>query len=120
MRLLADENIPLPSVDALVEAGFDVLCVARESPGVTDRSVLARARAERRLLVTFDRDFGELIFARGVPGVPGVIFLRFAPRSPTEPAELLAGIAARPGLTFDGRFTMVDRDHVRQRQLLIG
>ena len=86
MRLRADETVPLPSVDLLVSAGYDVVSISRESPGASNPSVLARARAEDRLLVTFDRDFGELVFARGVSAFPGVIFLRFVPRSPTESA----------------------------------
>jgi hypothetical protein len=69
------------------------------------------------LVITFDREFGELVFARGSSGFPGVILLRFVPQSPMEPAELLADLAARPGLTFVGRSTVVDREHVRQRPL---
>lgn len=117
MRLLADENIPLPTVDALRAAGCDVASIAREASGAPDPHVLERARLERRLLVTFDRDFGELVFARGSSGGSGVILLRFVPRTPLEPAELLLALVAEPGFTFDGYFTVVDRDHVRQRAL---
>jgi predicted nuclease of predicted toxin-antitoxin system len=117
LRFLADENVPLPSVDALRAAGHDVNSVSRESPGAADSRVLDQAQREDRLLITFDRDFGELVFARGASGFPGVIFLRFVPRSPTEPAELLAELAARPGLLFVGFFTVMDRGHLRQRAL---
>lgn len=109
--------MPLPSVDALRAAGHDVISVSRESPGAADPHVLEQARREERLLITFDRDFGELVFARGASGFPGVIFLRFVPRSPIEPAELLVELAARPGLTFAGFFTVMDRGHLRQRAL---
>jgi len=117
VRFLADENVPLPSADALRAAGHDAASISRESPGVPDPRIPERAHREDRLVITFDRDFGELVFARGSSGFPGVIFLRFVPQSPTEPAELLADLAARPGLTFVGRFTVVDREHVRQRPL---
>jgi predicted nuclease of predicted toxin-antitoxin system len=65
VRFLADENVPLPSVDALSAAGHDVVWVARETPGLADPRVLDQARRENRILITFDRDFGELVFARG-------------------------------------------------------
>lgn len=122
MRFLADENFPLPSVLRLRDAGYDV---ATTVPGTPDSSVLERAQAEGRLVITFDRDFGELIFYRG-PGVisyggtiasPGVIFLRFVPSDPTEPAAILERVLAAPSVTLDGYFTVVERDHVRQRAL---
>jgi predicted nuclease of predicted toxin-antitoxin system len=118
VRFLADENVPLPSVDALSAAGHDVAAVARKHPGLADPRIFEQARREDRILITFDRDFGELVFARGSPAFPGVIYLRFTPRFPTEPGELLAEPAARPGLTFTGFFTVLDRAHMRQRPLL--
>lgn len=117
MRLLADENVPLPSVDALRAAGHDVASISRESPGLPDPAVLARALAEDRLVLTFDRDFGELIFARGESGRPGVVLLRFVPASPTEPGALMSELLDRSDFTLAGFFTVVDRDHVRQRRL---
>ncbi len=117
MRLLADENFPLPSMDVLRTAGHDVASVSRDSPGLPDPDVLERAAAEDRILVTFDRDFGELVFARGASGQPGVVYLRFVPQSPTEPAALLLELLEGMGLSFTGHFTVVDRDHVRQRRL---
>lgn len=117
MRLLADENVPLPSVRVLRDAGFDVAAVAEDAPGARDSDVLARAEDERRLLVTFDRDFGELVFRRGATGEPGIIYCRFVPHTPTEAGELLVRLAREPGVSFEGQFTVVDRDHVRRRRL---
>ena len=117
MRFLADENIPLPSVDVLRAAGHDVASVSRDSPGLPDPEVLARAVSEDRIMVTLDRDFGELVFARGASGQPGILYLRFIPESPTEPAELLLELLDREELSFTGHFTVVERDHLRQRRL---
>lgn len=117
MRLLADENVPLPSVDALHAAGHDVASVSRDDPGAPDTQVLARAAGEDRLIITFDRDFGELVFARNASGKPGIVLLRFVPRSPTEAADLLVELLGRTDLALVGFFTVVDRDHVRQRRL---
>ena len=117
MRFVADENVPLPSVEALRAAGHDVAAVAREAPGSSDATVLEQVRREGRIVLTFDRDFGELVFRRGASGEPGVVFLRFVPRTPTEPAEVLLLLLLERGLMFEGSFTVVDRDHVRQRRL---
>lgn len=123
MRFLADENVPLPSVHALRAAGHDVHAVAdpaaAEFPlaGLPDPEVLALAGALRGVLLTFDRDFGELVFRAGVSGSPGVVYFRFSPSTPTEPAEVLLALLERSGLVLEGYFTVADRAHVRQRRL---
>jgi len=65
MRFLADEGVDRVVVGALRAAGFDTLYVAEESAGLSDSSVLDLARAEGRILVTADEDFGDLVFASG-------------------------------------------------------
>jgi len=60
--VLANENIPLASVTTLRDAGHDVFCLSLDSPGINDESVLALAREQDRILVTFDRDYGELVY----------------------------------------------------------
>ena len=66
MRLLANENFPLRAVEALRLAGEDVVWVRTESPGISDHDVLARAVSEDRVLITFDKDFGELAVRHGL------------------------------------------------------
>lgn len=62
IRLLANENFPGPAIRLLRERGIDVVWVAERMPAATDAEVLACARAEGRWLLTFDRDYGELVF----------------------------------------------------------
>ena len=62
MRFLADENVPLASADYLARLGHDVRSVTREGMGSPDAVVLARAEREQRIVLTFDRDFGELVY----------------------------------------------------------
>lgn len=117
MRFLANENMPLASVYRLREAGHDVRAIHVESPGVSDVEVLDSCHHEGRILLTFDRDYGELIFHRGLPIPAGVIYLRFDPASPEEPAEVILLSLLVSELTFEGQFTVVQRDHIRQRAL---
>lgn len=116
-RLLADENIPGSSVNLLRESGWDVEWVAEERPGMGDEEVLKRARQGHRLLLTFDRDFGELLYRRRYPVPPGVIYLRFVPGSPEEPAAAIGNLLSQEDIPLPGRFTVVSRDKIRQRPL---
>ena len=61
--LLADENVPAKTIDALRDRGIDILSVRERAPGLSDERVLALAVAERRVIVSFDRDYGELVFS---------------------------------------------------------
>lgn len=117
MRFLADENFPLPSIRLLSTAGHDVTAVALESPGVPDEAILDRAVREGRILLTFDRDYGDLLYLQGSQPPEGIVYFRFAPSSPEEPAEYLLALLERFGSSLLGTLTVAERDHVRQRPL---
>ena len=117
MKFLADENFPLPSVHALSAAGHDVAAVVLESPGAPDEFVLMRAVREERVLLTFDRDYGRLLYRYGLPTPGGIVYFRFVPASPEEPAEYLLALLERPEPSLPGMLTVAERDRVRQRPL---
>ena len=75
MLLLVDENVAVASVRALRAAAHDVYSATESAPGAPDEALLARADAEHRLLITFDRDFGDLAL-RLRRGAAGGIVLR--------------------------------------------
>ena len=76
MRWLCDENVPRLLVDALRQKGHDVVWIGELSPGIGDPDVLALALRERRICLTFDKDFGELAAIRTLPSGSGVVLLR--------------------------------------------
>jgi predicted nuclease of predicted toxin-antitoxin system len=117
MRFLANENFPAASVQRLRQSGHDVLYVIEDFPSLDDAVVLGRAHEEQRLILTFDRDYGELIFKHRLPVPLGVIFLRFDPDTPLEPAEMLLKLFHIPDMEWSGRFTVLTRDQIRQRRL---
>ncbi|MCY7393149.1 MAG: DUF5615 family PIN-like protein [Leptolyngbyaceae cyanobacterium CAN_BIN12] len=117
MRFLANENFPLPSARLLRQAGYDLASVTEDSPGIEDSEVLTRAADEQRVILTFDRDYGELIYRLRLPSPMGVIYLRFRPHTPEESAVLLLNLLQTEGLQFEGQFTVIDRDRIRQRPL---
>ena len=117
MRLLVDENVPIASVIALRTAGHDVRSASEHDAGTADDVLLARAHAEGRLLITFDRDFGDLAVHQQQSAAAGIILLRFVPRSAEEVSALLAELLRRTDMTWAGRLSVVDRKHIRQRPL---
>lgn len=117
IRLLADENFPLRSVHRLREAGHDIVAIIERSPGAKDREVLAWAAREERTVLTFDRDYGRLIYRDKLAAPAGVVYFRFIPADPGEPANHLAKLLGMSGLTLEGKFTVVERGRVRQRPL---
>lgn len=98
-------------------AGHDVVAIIQDSPGAKDRELLSRAAREHRILLTFDRDYGELIYRRRLAVPAGVVYFRFVPTTPDEPADQLAKILSTGDLELEGKFTVVERGRVRQRPL---
>jgi predicted nuclease of predicted toxin-antitoxin system len=90
MRLLADENIPARVVAGLRAIGHDVRAIAEELRGSSDTEVAACATRDLRILVTLDKDFGELAMTGRLDGNLVVVLLRI---DPPEPASLLAVLA---------------------------
>lgn len=114
--LLVNENFPAPALRSLRAAGFDVLAVAEDMPGATDRVVLERARALGRWLVTFDRDYGELVFLHELTPPPAIIFIRQEPIPPDAPAEWLKNLLSDPELE-SGYFITLGSATIRRRAL---
>lgn len=115
MRFLVDENLPLPIVEALRRQGHDAAWVRGDAPGSADDQVLARATAEGRVLVTADKDFGDLVFDAGLGAGSGIILLRLRGSIPTWAAALVAAAEARDDWT--GVFAVVTEGGVRARPL---
>ena len=116
MTFLANENFPLDAVEALRQAGHDVAWVRTDAPGSTDPQVLARAVAERRIMLTFDKDFGDLAFHAGLPAGCGIVLFRLQAGTAAQlAAQLAVAIAARTD--WAGHFSVVEPGRVRMRPI---
>jgi predicted nuclease of predicted toxin-antitoxin system len=116
-RFLADENIAALLVAALREAGWDTAYVMESKPGITDDAVLEWARVEERILLTEDKDFGELVF-RLKRSIPGVLMLRMLEGQWHRHWERLQIVLQRHANRLEGTFTVVQSDNVRFRPIV--
>jgi predicted nuclease of predicted toxin-antitoxin system len=116
MRLCANENLPEECVLRLRQDGHDVLWIREAAPGSSDAIVLARANAENRLLITFDKDFGELVFKAGVKASQGIVLFRIPqPSASAVAAKVSTVLSSRSD--WAGHFSVVEELGVRMRTL---
>lgn len=116
MKFLSNENVAFDAIAALREKGHDVVWIKTDAPGSSDEVVLARAVAEERILITFDKDFGELAFRRGLPASCGIILFRIPmPSSSYVAHAVVTAIESRDDWT--GHFAVVEENRVRMRPL---
>ena len=88
-----------------------MVAIAEVASGATDEQVLERALNEKRVLITEDRDFGELVYARGRPSA-GVILVRFPSARHAKPATVVEAVAKLGSRPRDA-FTVIEAGRVR-------
>lgn len=116
MNLVADEGVDRPVVERLRQDGHDVVYVAELSPSVADEGVLHQANARRSaVLLTADKDFGELVFRQGLVH-SGVVLLRRAGLANATKAEIVAEVCRDRTAELIGAFSVVAPGQVRIRR----
>jgi len=116
MRILADENIPHAAVVRLRADGHDVLWVRESCPGVSDAAVVELAASEQRVIVTFDKDFGDLAISGRGPNPAGVVLYRVSMQRPSAlAATISATLASRDD--WRGHIAVIDDTRIRMRSL---
>ena len=116
MQFLANENFPLDAVAAVRKIGHDVAWIRTDAPGSKDRDILKRAVSEQRILLTFDKDFGELAFAVGLPASCGIVLFRVQASSSAALAKVVV-TALQTRTDWAGQFSVVERGRIRMRPL---
>lgn len=118
MLFLADEDFPGIAVRWLREAGHDVVWARTHMPGDADSELLAAAQRELRIILTRDKDFGELAFHWGLPASSGVVLFRFTASSPEAFLQRFKDLMeSAADIGFTGKFCVVEADRVRTRPL---
>jgi predicted nuclease of predicted toxin-antitoxin system len=117
MRFLADESCDFSVVRALRAAGHDVVAVSEVAPTIEDREVIERAVREVRVLLTEDKDFGQLVYADARKS-SGVILIRFpASARPALPALVLETVRQHEQ-QLAGSFVVLEPHRTRVRPAL--
>jgi predicted nuclease of predicted toxin-antitoxin system len=116
MRFLADENFSSNAVAKLKAAGHDIVWVRTAAPGSKDEDILALAVREERIILTFDKDFGELAGRAGLPVSSGIVLFRLPMPAPADVGStLLARMSERTD--WSGHFSVIEPGRVRMRPL---
>ena len=116
MRLLVDESTGAAVVEYLRSVGQDVLAVAEEMPQADDPDILAHATREGRILITNDKDFGELVFRNG-QAHSGVVVLRLQDESSANHMHTIEIVLEQYADRLAGRFTVATERGIRIRRL---
>lgn len=119
IALLANENFPAPAIRKLRSAGVDVVAVSETMPAVSDKEVMAYARHEKRWIVTFDRDYGDLVFREGLLPPPAILFFRQEPYPPDRPADLVLAMLSDPQQA-EGCMVVISEQNIRRKRFPVG
>ena len=117
MKFIADECCDTGIVISLRMEGHDVFYVLEEEPGLRDEVVLQRAYVERRILLTEDKDFGELVFRLRKPAA-GIVLIRIAVKQRQSKWPRLKKLIDKYADRLPGHFVVIDIEKFRFRPLL--
>jgi len=116
LKFLANENVPVSSVNYLKSKGYDITSIGVDEAGVSDQQVMDIATQQDRTVITYDSDYGELIFKYGFKPNAGVIFIRQQPTEPLETAKIIEQLTSNTTLSFERTLTVVDSNSLRQKK----
>jgi|SRR6516225_3685615 predicted nuclease of predicted toxin-antitoxin system len=114
MKILADENISRLLVDRLRKEGHEVLYMLEMARGSKDSTILELASQRGALLVTDDKDFGELVFHQHLQA-SGVLLVRLASIEPSQAIEVVVQVIAEYGDKLLQAFTVIMPRGIRIR-----
>ena len=116
MKFLANEYFPIPSIKILRKTGIEVKSIIEDFQGISDRQVIEIAKQENLIILTFDKDYGELIFRLGAESPPSVVFFRHKGNNPEFAGNLLSNLIGENKIHLEKTFTVIEEHNIRQRQ----
>ena len=118
MKFVADESVDFPIVERLRQDGHSVWAVVEMDSGISDDLVLDHANRQNAVLLTADKDFGELVFRLNRLSL-GVVLVRLAGLPPKYKAEIVARAIAEKGEELKGAFSVITASALRVRRRLV-
>lgn len=115
MILQADESVAGAIIERLRTDGHTLVAISEVLPGSVDTQVLGEADRTQAVLLTEDKDFGELVYRHGA-SLSGVVLIRLAGLSRAVRAALVSEVFKAHGAEFVGAFTVITPGGIRIRQ----
>jgi len=115
MNFLADENVDRQIVDRLRQDGHILQYVVEMEAGISDDTVLDLANKESCLLITADKDFGELVFRQRLI-MHGIVLIRLAGITPAHKAEIVSSAINKYKSQLPHAFSVITSGAIRIRQ----
>jgi predicted nuclease of predicted toxin-antitoxin system len=116
MRLLAYENFPLKTFQLFKDNGYDIEHIRFIKPSSPDTFVMEYAISQNQIVLTFDSDFGTLVFQKGYKPL-GIVFYRLTEFDFTKPFQIFINIIEN-GFILENNFTVIEQEGIRQRPII--
>jgi len=116
MRFLADENVSRVVIERLRADGLDVISIGETKSGAADKEVLEAADAESCILITEDRDFGEMVIRQRL-AVRGMILLELDRLTNATEADVVAEVVSTHADKLLGNLVVIEPGRIRVRPL---
>jgi predicted nuclease of predicted toxin-antitoxin system len=115
MKIFADESVDGPIVERLRQDGHQVVYAAEAVSGITDDEILKSANDQEALLLTADKDFGEMVFKWNRLHTDGVVLIRLAGLTPTRKAAVASKAFREYQHEFSNAFSVISPGRTRVR-----
>src|SRR3989304_10074734 len=112
IKFIADVNIEKPIVDYLLENGYNVKWVADYDCKMNDEGLIKIANTEKRIIITNDKDFGELIFLQKKVSI-GVILLRVKGQISQDKIKLIGKLLRDYSNKLLNHFVVITKKRIR-------
>lgn len=114
LRFLVDESTGRGVTEWLSTAGHDVVCVTESLPEALDSDILNLAVLDQRIIITNDKDFGELVFRSGRHHA-GILLLRLNDEGASNRIRMVSLVVEHYEMKLIGAFTVVTEKTIRIR-----
>lgn len=96
--------------------GLDVKSISEETHGISDNQVIAIAQEEKRIILTFDSDYGKIIYRYGLENPPPVVYFRDKGLDPLFAGQMMKYLINSTDISLEGTFTVIESNNIRQRK----
>jgi len=112
MNILADECVDFPVIKSLREKGYDVLSISEDYPGIDDDKVIQIANKKNRIILTVDKDFGEINYRLRKIN-KGVVLYRLSGLTNKQKSEYIINLFDSFHKDLINSFTVVNHNNIR-------